>query len=144
VQKLVRLRLDLFFAVCDVICIPGKAGAAIDLALASPDPMAAALIAEWLQRVPQPASGRQPVTRATAADESGKPVLRLELSGRFDDIFVESASTAYFRKPEFSPDGRSARLVVDGLKYAAALKGQHLELTLARGATGLEQAVIVG
>jgi DsbC/DsbD-like thiol-disulfide interchange protein len=31
-DKPVRLRLDLFFAVCDVICIPGKANASIDLA----------------------------------------------------------------------------------------------------------------
>ena len=143
-DKPVRLRLDLFFAVCDVICIPGKANASIDLALASADPAAAALIADWLQRVPQPAGAAKPVARAIAASEAGKPVLLLELAGRFDDIFVESATTAYFRQPEFSADGKSARLVVDGLEDAAALKGQRLDLTLARGPTGLEQTVIVG
>jgi DsbC/DsbD-like thiol-disulfide interchange protein len=143
--KPVRLRLDLFFAVCDVICIPGKADAAIDLALASPDPAAAALIAEWLERVPRPAAANaaKPVTQAIAATEAGKPVLHLELAGRFDDIFVESATTAYFRKPEFSGDGSRARLLIDGLKDAAALKGQRIDLTLARGTTGLEQPVIV-
>ncbi len=141
--KPVRLRLDLFFAVCDVICIPGKANASIDLPLASADPASAALIAEWLQRVPQPAGAAKPVVRAIAAVESGKPVLLLELAEPFDDIFVESALTAYFRKPEFSADGGNARLVADGLKDAAALKGQRLVLTLARGDTGLEQPVVV-
>lgn len=140
----VRLRLDLFFAVCDVVCIPGRADAAIDLALASAVPAAAALIAEWQARVPRPAGGARPVVRATAATESGKPVLLLELAQRFDDIFVESALSAYFRKPEFSDDGSRARLVIDGLKDAAALVGQRLDLTLARGQTGLEQPVIVG
>ncbi|MGQ0484453.1 MAG: protein-disulfide reductase DsbD domain-containing protein [Hyphomicrobiales bacterium] len=141
----VRLHLDLFFAVCDVICIPAKAAAGVDLGLASADPAAAALIAEWRQRVPRPvaAGAAQPVIQAIAATEAGKPVLLLELAQRFDDIFVESAITAYFRKPEFSPDGSGARLPVDGLKEAAALKGARLDLTLARGATGLEQAVIV-
>lgn len=141
--KPVRLRLDLFFAVCDVICIPGKAAAAIDLALASADPASAALIAEWLERVPRPAGALKPVTQAVAATESGKPVLLLELAERFDDIFVESALSAYFRKPEFSDDGSRARLVIDGLKDAAALVGQRLDLTLARGETGLEQPVTV-
>ena len=143
-DKPVRLRLDLFFAVCDVICIPGKANASIDLALASAEPAAAALIAEWLARVPRPAGAARPVTRAIAAVEAGKPVLLLELAQRFDDIFVESALTAYFRRPEFSDDGRRARLAVDGLKDAAALTGQRLDLTLARGAAGLEQQVVVG
>ncbi len=142
--KPVRLRLDLFFAVCDVVCIPGRADAAIDLALASADTASVALIAEWLERVPRPAGVLKPVTQAVAATESGKPVLLLDLSQRFDDIFVESGLTAYFRKPEFSEDGRSARLVIDGLKDAAALKGARLDLTLARGRTGLEQPVIVG
>lgn len=142
-DKPVHLRLDLFFAVCDVICIPGRADAAIDLAPASADPASAALIAEWLERVPQSAGAAPPVTRAAAATEVGQPALLLELAERFDDIFVESASTAYFRKPEFSEDGRSARLLIDGLKDAAALKGARLDLTLARGATGLAQPVIV-
>lgn len=141
----VRLRLDLFFAVCDVICIPAKAAAAIDLALASADPAAAALIAEWRERIPRPvaAGAEQPVLQAIAATEAGRPVLLLELAQRFDDIFVESATTAYFRKPEFSQDGSRARLLIDGLKDAVALKGARLELTLARGATGLEQPVTV-
>lgn len=140
----VRLRLDLFFAVCDKICIPGKANPAVDLAPASADPAVAALIAEWRTRVPQPAGAAKPVIRATAASEAGKPTLLLELAEPFDDIFVESATTAYFRKPEFSGDGRSARLLVDGLKDWTALKGQRLDLTLARGETGLEQPVVVG
>ncbi len=143
-DKPVHLRLDLFFAVCDVICIPAKADATIDLALASADPASAALIAGWLERVPRPAGAARPVTRARAATEVGQPVLLLELAERFDDVFVESALTAYFRKPEFSEDGKSARLVIDGLKDAAALKGVRLDLTLARGETGLEQPVIVG
>jgi len=141
--RAVRLRLDLFFAVCDVVCIPGKADAAIDLALASAVPAATALIAEWQARVPRPAGAARPVIRATAATESGKPVLLLDLAGRFDDIFVESALSAYFHKPEFSDDGSRARLVIDGLKDAAALVGQRLDLTLARGQTGLEQPVTV-
>lgn len=143
-DKPVRLRLDLFFAVCDVICIPGKADASVDLALASADPAATALIAEWQARVPQSAGAAGPVTRAIASVEAGKPVLRLELAEPLDDIFVESAITAYFNKPEFSADGKSARLVIDGLKDAAALRGQRLGLTLARGDAGLEQAVTVG
>jgi hypothetical protein len=83
------------------------------------------------------------VIQARAATEAGKPVLQLELAERFDDIFVESTTTAYFRAPGFSQDGSSARLVIDGLKDAAALRGARLDLTLARGETGLEQPVTV-
>jgi hypothetical protein len=92
---------------------------------------------------PAAAEAAKPVARAIAATEAGKPALLRELTGDFDDIFVESALTAYFRKPEFSADGRGARLAIDGLEDATALKGQRLDLTLARGDTGLEQAVTV-
>jgi len=132
------LHLDLFFAVCKDICIPAKAEATLDAR--STQAGEADQIEEWLKRVPVAGTAVQSVT---AIMESNETVLVTKLLQPAEDIFVESASPAYFRKPVFSADGLEARLSVDNVKAASDLKGLELKLTVARGAAGVEQTVVV-
>lgn len=132
------LNLDLFFAVCRDICIPAQAKASVELGTAMHDPGGSRSVVEWMARVP--VAGR-PVTNAAIASEGGKPVLLLNLSMPVNDIFVESAGSAYFRKPVFSADGREARLLIDNVQDEAKLKGVMLNLTISTAAGGLEQSL---
>ena len=132
------LGLDLFFAVCKDICIPAQATASIDLGTSVRDPGGSRDVDSWQARVPVTGD----LVTAASVDATGdKPVLVLTLSGPADDIFVESDTGAYFRKPSFSPDGREARLVVDNLKDATALMGKAMTVTASAGGKGLEQRV---
>jgi DsbC/DsbD-like thiol-disulfide interchange protein len=133
----VRLQLDLLFAVCKDVCIPAKARGTLALGNANSD---TDVVEEWIGRVPVPGTVVRSVTATMDADAV---VLVLELSQEATDIFVESESAAYFRKPAFSADGLEARLVVNNTKDAAELKGMVLKLTLASGPSGIEQAVTV-
>ena len=87
-----------------------------------------------------PASGSA-VAGASVIMEGGKPVLKLELTERPEDIFVETQTTAYFRAPVFSADGREARLAIDNLKRSRQACGHALTLTYRLGGRGLEQTV---
>lgn len=136
----VKLALDLFFAVCKDICIPGKVSA--EAVLAGTDaPQTAHVVSEWLARVPVKAAEPLPVAASTLAIDGGKPALVLALAAPADDIFVEGDGEAYFRKPDFAADGRSARILIDNVKDGAKLVGKSLKLTLARGGAGLEQII---
>jgi DsbC/DsbD-like thiol-disulfide interchange protein len=134
----VSVDLDLFFAVCKEVCIPADAKASIALTSAAHDPQGSLALEDWLAKVP--ALGT-PVTRAAIDASSAEPVLSLALAKHVDDIFVESATSAYFRKPTFSADGLEARLVIDNVKDAAKLKGAALTVTVISGGLGLEQQV---
>ena len=134
----VDLALDLFFAVCKDICIPAKAKALLTL---TPQGSPGGMVADWIRQVPAVATAPLPVSASTLALESGKPVLLLSLSRPVDDIFVESQTPAYFRKPVFSADGFSARLEIDNVSGNVKLSGEVLKLTLSQAGTGLEQTV---
>jgi DsbC/DsbD-like thiol-disulfide interchange protein len=132
----VTLDLDLFFAVCRDICIPAQAKASITLGAALRDPVGSRRAEEWAALVPSPGT---PVTGASIVMEQDKPVLHLDLAKPAFDIFVETAGSAYFRKPVFSADGREARLVIDNVQDISKLKGATLKLTVSTKAGGLEQ-----
>jgi DsbC/DsbD-like thiol-disulfide interchange protein len=128
----------LFFAVCKDICIPASATASISLGTAMGDAAGSARVAEALAGVPAPGTA---VTSARIAVEAGQPELVLELAETPEDIFVETPTSAYFRSPRFSADGREARLAIDNLKDPAKLLGATLSLTYRIRGVGLEQSV---
>jgi DsbC/DsbD-like thiol-disulfide interchange protein len=134
----VELKLDLFFAVCKDVCIPARAEASKDLGPAVRDPLGAARVEEAQKRLPRPGAI---VRAADVVTEGGGPALRLALDARVDDVFVEGTGAAYFRRPHFSPDGRTAVLVIDNLDGASALKGARLTITAVGNGAGLEQTI---
>jgi DsbC/DsbD-like thiol-disulfide interchange protein len=133
-----KLEVDLFFAVCRDICIPAQAKAAIELGPSLRDAAGSQRVEHWTSRVP--AAGLIAVA-ASVVSESGKPVLHLDLAEPVDDIFIETNTSAYLRAPEFSADGRKARLVIDNVKDPAALSGTALKLTFSKSTGGLEQSL---
>ena len=139
--SMVKLGLDLFLAVCKDICIPAQAQAAIELGSASHDPKGSVRVETWLAKLPTLAGIVTSVSYAM--DDAGRPQLLLALGATVDDIFAETATPAYFRAPEFSGDGRLARMVADNVKDFSALRGTELKLTFKRGDAGLEQTLML-
>jgi DsbC/DsbD-like thiol-disulfide interchange protein len=134
----VELGLDLFFAVCKDICIPATAKASIALGTMARDPAGSARVEQAGTAVPAEGSA---IAAARIEVEAGKPVLRLSLKERPEDIFVETETSAYFREPQFSADGREASLVIDNVKDPAKLSGTALRLTYRLNGAGLEQTL---
>lgn len=135
------LSLEIFFAVCKDICIPASASARITLGPMMRDPSGSARVEAARDAVPGQGSV---IGAARLVMEGGKPVLELELKERPEDIFVETqGGSAYFRAPDFSADGRTARLIVDNLKDPASLAGTPLTLTYRLNGKGHEQTVIL-
>ena len=132
------LKLDLFFAVCKDVCVPAQAQASIALGSDERDPLGSAKAEAARAAVPKPGDA---ISGATLGSAEGKPVLILELKERPDDIFVESATSAYFRAPALSADGHAATLVIDGLSDPEKLKGQSLTITYLIGGQGREQTL---
>jgi DsbC/DsbD-like thiol-disulfide interchange protein len=133
-----KVELQLFFAVCKDICIPARSEAAITLGSAVKHPQDAARVEVALAAIPQQGNI---VSNARIAVHDGKPALELALSAPLDDIFVETATTAYFRAPVFSQDGLTAYLPVDNVKDVSKLSGTALQLTYVKDGVGLEQSL---
>ena len=133
----VELTLDLFFAVCKDICIPATARASTVLGSVMRDPAGSARVEEAMRRVPAPGSA---VTGAEIGLDGGKPVLRLRLAESVEDIFVETAGSAYFRKPVFFPD-LEASLAIDNLKDTSKLSGATLRITYLLDGQAREQTL---
>jgi DsbC/DsbD-like thiol-disulfide interchange protein len=135
----VELALTLFFAICKDICIPRTEHLAARWSALAVDPA----VASWQGRVPRRVTaaegavitGHRLVTKGTG------PALLLGLTRRPDDIFVESATPAYFAAPEFSPDGGEATLPIANVKDVATLHGAPLTATLVFAGAGIEQAL---
>jgi DsbC/DsbD-like thiol-disulfide interchange protein len=132
-----KLSLGMFFGVCDVVCIPAQAKIDLVQPMASGAPADVALLERWSARVPKKVSNEGPVKSARLDKDSGRLVLALD--GAFDDVFIESETSAFFRKPEFS--GGEASIAISGLADLAKLDGRTLTITLAQGESGLEQQV---
>lgn len=132
------LNLDLFFAVCKDVCVPAQAQASIALGTDERDPLGSVRAEAARASVPAPGDA---ITAAAIVSAGGKPVLQLALKAKPDDIFVESATSAYFRAPVFSADGHGAELAIDSLSDAAKLKGQPLTITYILGGKGHEQTL---
>lgn len=138
----IALRLNLFFAVCEDICIPAKTAASLDLPVAEKGDETH-MFQEWIAMVPVPASDPLPVSASTLAMDGDRPALVLTLTSPATDIFVETDGDAYFRKPDFAADGLSARLIIDNVKDGDKLLGKSLKLTIDRNGAGLEQTIIL-
>ena len=136
----IELKLDLFIAVCEVICIPAKTKASLRLDVGSRGDETH-MFQEWIAKVPVPATDPMPIVASTLAMEGSQPVLILSLAEPVSDIFVETDGGAYFRKPDFAADGLSARLVIDNVEDAAKLIAMPLKLTIDRDGAGLEQTI---
>lgn len=132
------LTLDLFFAVCKDICIPAQAQASIALGTGGRDPLGSARVEA--ARAAVPAAG-DAVTAAEIVTEGGKPVLKLTVKERPEDIFVETTTSAYFHAPVLSEDGHEARLAISNLGDPAKLKGAALTITYLIGGKGHEQVL---
>ncbi len=136
----VTLKLSMFFAVCEVVCIPANVTVTSRLETASSSP----LIAQWRARVPKSGEGATPIVSGARLDmEAGKPMLVLKVSQPLQDIFVEADSAAYFGKPQFDKVSGEAWLPVANIKDAASLHNLMLKLTLSFGDSGIEQSVAV-
>ena len=134
----VTLKLDLFLAVCKDVCIPATAQGTF--VFGSANTQDSSVVEEWMKRVPVPGT---PVESVLAAMDASTAIIMVKLTQPADDIFVESATSAYFRQPAFSTDGLEARLMVDNVKDAMELKGLVLRLTVAVDGHGIEQTVTV-
>ncbi len=133
-----ELKLELFFGVCKDICIPARAEAAITLGTEQRDPLGSARVESALAAVPAVGDA---VAAADIVSGEGKPALRLTLKERPEDIFVESSTSAYFRAPVLSDDGREARLAIDSLSDLSKLKGQQITITYRLGGKGHVQTL---
>lgn len=136
----VHLGLDLFFGVCKDICIPARASVQIALGPAMRDAAGSRMVATWSGRVPEAGT---PVAHAEIDASGNRPMLRLVLGTAADDIFVESETAAYFGKPVFTADGRTAELAIDNIRDPARLAGAVLNITASTHGQGLEQAVVL-
>ncbi len=138
--KPVGLAVDMFFAVCNEICIPARAAVNLSIGNASPPAGEMQEIETALQSVPKPAD--PPLITAAGITVSGGQALLLldvaELADRIVDLFVESATSAYFRKPRIA-GARQLALPVDGLDKPDELRGKPLKLTIIHADGALEQ-----
>jgi len=137
----VNLKLAMFFAVCEEVCIPATAKTNLLLGASAANPE---LIA-WQKRLPRPAAaGEVPFITALRFETRGnKPALVVNLKGQARDIFVESETSAYFEKPQFDSATGEAWLPIANLKDTAKLRGVPLKLTLSTGDSGIEQTLVI-
>ena len=149
-SKPVHLKLDLFYAVCDDVCVPGKA--AVDLALghASPQPEDVKLYRTYAEKVPVHDHPHISVVNASLQLEADEPVLKLELQGIDDsdriDIFVYGADEAYFRTPvlvESKPDVSVYSLRVDGVGSLDDLRGKTLQVVVTTSNQALAHEITI-
>jgi DsbC/DsbD-like thiol-disulfide interchange protein len=83
------------------------------------------------------------VTAARIEIMKDKPMLVLSLARAVQDIFVESATTAYFGKPQFDVVSGEAWLPIANLKDNQKLRGAPIKLTLSLGDSGIEQMLAI-
>jgi DsbC/DsbD-like thiol-disulfide interchange protein len=140
-DEAVSLKLGMFFAVCEEVCIPASVKTGI-LLNASAENLE---LNAWKKRLPRLAEANDPpfVTAARFETRDSKPVLVVSLTGQAQDIFVESETSAYFEKPQFDSATGEAWLPIANLKDSAKLRGVPLKLTLSSGDSGIEQTLVI-
>ncbi len=139
--EMVHLQLNMFFAVCNEICIPAKAKAELLLNSSNINPD----LENWQLRVPRvAAAGDAPLVTAVRIEtREDKPMLVLNLARAAHDIFVESETTAYFGKPQFDIAPGEAWLPIWNLSDAGKLRGVPLKATLSFGDSAIEQMLAI-
>lgn len=136
-SKPVELVLDLFYAVCNDICIPGSAKLAMTLADPAGSPADVMLIDKYRAKVPTRRHERIKIEQVGVEEYGDALVLAVKLAGGDPasnaDIFVEGSDEIYFRKPKMAMAEASSRvyhLQIDGAKSVNQLKGLDLTLTI--------------
>ena len=139
--EMVHLQLNMFFAVCNEICIPAKAKAELLLNSSSINPD----LENWQLRVPRVAAAGDAllVTAVRIETREDKPMLVLNLARAAQDIFVESETSAYFGKPQFEIAPGEAWLPIWNLSDAGKLRGIPLKVTLSFGDSAIEQMLAI-
>lgn len=139
--EMVHLQLNMFFAVCNEICIPAKAKAELLLNSSNKNQD----LENWQLRVPRvAATGAAPLVTAVRIEtREDKPMLVLSLTKAAQDIFVESETSAYFGKPQFEIAPGEAWLPIWNLSDAGKLRGVPLKVTLSFGDSGIEQMLAI-
>ena len=120
-SKPVQLVLDLFYAVCADICIPGSAKLAVTLSDPAGMPDDVSLIDNFRHKVPSTVAGPVRIEQVGVENYEGALVLAVRLAGvdanAKSDIFVEGSDEIYFRKPELAMADAASKvyhLKVDG------------------------------
>lgn len=133
----VQLKLDLFYAVCKDICIPGSAKLAMTLSDPAGLPDDVSLIEDYRSKVPSTIAGPVKIEQVGVENYEGALMLAVRLSGvaanAKSDIFVEGSDEIYFRKPELAMADAASKvyhLKIDGAQTADQLKGLDLTLTV--------------
>ena len=140
-DEMVHLQLNMFFAVCNEICIPAKATAELLLNSSTINPD----LQNWQQRVPHVvAVGEAPLVTAVRIETlQDKPMLVLSMARATQDIFIETGTSAYFGKPQFEIAPGEAWLPIWNLSDAEKLRGIPLRATLSFGDSGIEQMLAI-
>ncbi len=145
-SKPVHLKLNLFYAVCNDICVPVTAKVSLVLGMTSPPAADRTLIANSAALVPAPDSDAITVESLKIVPAQNGPLLRATLSGQVrpaaTDIFVEGANEVYFRKPRFKSTANGSTVFdipIHGLDKPEVLSGRVLKLTILSGDVRLVQ-----
>lgn len=140
-----RLVLDLFYAVCHDICVPVTAELSLELSEQTARASSSFSLKQAWQQVPAgPSPGGPGISLIRSTEANGKAALEISLTGlkapSAADIFVETTTNAYLRKPQLSgtSDGVSTYLLIaDGLAAGISLKGHSVNVTVTDGSTSL-------
>lgn len=143
--KPVRLSLNMFYAVCNDICVPVQAQVKVNL-----DAKSASASDKFRLKVARAAvpvnseKSRLTVLSLGQVETDGKTSLEVSLKGIRSpskaDIFVETEGNSYFRKPKLvnqSGEVTKWRIAVDSFDDSLSLAGKSVRLTIADGETGL-------
>ena len=141
----VSLSLNMFYAVCNDICVPVQAQVKLEI-----DAKSASASDKFRLRVARAAvpvnadENRLSVLSLRQLEANGKASLEVSLKGIKSpaqaDIFVETEGNSYFRKPELvsrSGEMTTWRIAVDSFGGPVSLAGKSVRLTIADGETGL-------
>lgn len=142
----VSLHLAADLGVCEVVCIPVRIEAALDLAPSDAhDPIAASIVAEGTDALPRPAEpGRFAVeTVRRSGGDDGTPELEMvaTMPQAEGELFVEAPEGWYPAAPErIATDGPTAtfRLTIDRRSSETALSGASLRYTLVSAGESVE------
>lgn len=145
ISRPARLDLNIFYAVCNDICVPVQAQVKLDIDATSVSASDRFRLRVARATVPaEPAADRLAVRSLRQVEVDGKPALEVSLTGLRSpgdaDIFVEADGVSYFRKPELISQSGSVstwRIAIDSSGGAVALAGKPVRLTIADGETGL-------
>ncbi|POF34723.1 protein-disulfide reductase DsbD domain-containing protein [Roseibium marinum] len=141
-RKSVRLAVDVFFGICNEICVPGDASLSLDLDPGSEaDTIAAKLIARDLAAVPVAGkNGDLEITSVVASRDRASLVIKARVAGaEAPELFVAGPEGSFIGLPELTghTDGEALwKLPTRGL--AVSDEDSMLRLVLSAGGRAIE------